>query len=169
MKSVKCAFFDFDNTTQVARDYTYSVALSNDENFSVANYNDANWIEVGRTPKGARTCVTDFDLSEKVVARYVKLYDLRVLEATSFAVTEVQVFATKGDVANAKAYANNELDAYKADVPLTEEEANGRDISEIENLAKGGPIAFADYYILNNDGIEEYYNELDTVLNKIFN
>ena len=118
--------FDFDNTTQVARDYTYSVALSNDENFSVANYNDANWIEVGRTPKGARTCVTDFDLSEKVVARYVKLYDLRVLEATSFAVTEVQVFATKGDVANAKAYANNELDAYKADVPLTEEEANAK-------------------------------------------
>ena len=51
--------------------------------------------------------------------------------------------------------------------PLVEEEANGRDISEIENLAKGGPIAFADYYILNNGSIEEYYRDLDNILNEI--
>ena len=30
-----------------------------------------------------------------------------------------------------------------------------RDISEIENLAKGGPIAYADYYILNNGTIDD--------------
>ena len=53
--------------------------------------------------------------------------------------------------------------------PLTEEESNGRDISEIENLAKGGPIVFADYYILNNGNIEEYYSELEQILNEIVN
>ncbi len=35
--------------------------------------------------------------------------------------------------------------------PLTFDEANTRDISEIENLEKGGPIGYADHYILNND------------------
>lgn len=34
--------------------------------------------------------------------------------------------------------------------PLTKEEAIKRDISEIENIAKAGPIAYADYYIENN-------------------
>ena len=47
--------------------------------------------------------------------------------------------------------------------PFTFEEAKNRDISEIENLAKGGPIAYADYYILNNGGLEEYNNELDRI------
>lgn len=47
--------------------------------------------------------------------------------------------------------------------PLTNEEANKRDITEIENLAKGGPIAFADYYILNNGNIDEYKKDLDEI------
>lgn len=34
--------------------------------------------------------------------------------------------------------------------PLNEKEAKNRDIAEIENLAKGGPIAFADYFLLND-------------------
>lgn len=36
--------------------------------------------------------------------------------------------------------------------PLTNEEAKKRDVSEIENLEKGGPIAYADYFALNNNG-----------------
>ena len=51
--------------------------------------------------------------------------------------------------------------------PFNEIEANKRDINEIENLAKGGPIAFADYYILNNDNIESYYKDLDKVTKMI--
>ena len=47
--------------------------------------------------------------------------------------------------------------------PFTFEEAKKRDISEIENIAKGGPIAYADYYILNNGGLEEYNSELDRI------
>lgn len=38
--------------------------------------------------------------------------------------------------------------------PLDKESAEARDIAEIENIEKGGPIAFADYYIMNNDSLE---------------
>ena len=42
-----------------------------------------------------------------------------------------------------------------------------RDISEIENLAKGGPIAYADYYIYNNGTIEDFHNRLEEIIAKI--
>lgn len=39
--------------------------------------------------------------------------------------------------------------------PLSAGEATGRDIAEIENLEKGGPIAIADHYIVNNGTKED--------------
>ena len=51
--------------------------------------------------------------------------------------------------------------------PLTHEEALKRDIAEIENLAKGGPIVIADYYILNNFDKETYINNLKDILERI--
>ncbi|MBR3661242.1 MAG: AAA family ATPase [Bacilli bacterium] len=51
--------------------------------------------------------------------------------------------------------------------PLTNEEALKRDIAEIENLAKGGPISIADFYILNNYDKETYINNLKNILDKI--
>lgn len=42
-----------------------------------------------------------------------------------------------------------------------------RDRSEIENLEKGGPIAAADYYILNNGSIEDCDKRLDEILKEI--
>ena len=42
-----------------------------------------------------------------------------------------------------------------------------RDRSEIENLEKGGPIAAADYYILNNGSIEDLQQELKRILKEI--
>lgn len=50
---------------------------------------------------------------------------------------------------------------------LTEEEIEKRDISEIENLAKGGPISIADYYLLNNGDLSEYEKRFDEILMKI--
>lgn len=52
--------------------------------------------------------------------------------------------------------------------PLTNTEAEIRDITEIENLAKGGPIAFADYFILNNDDLETYTKKLEEITEEIF-
>lgn len=42
-----------------------------------------------------------------------------------------------------------------------------RDISEIENLEKGGPIAAADYFILNNGTVEDTQNQLKEVMKTI--
>ena len=42
-----------------------------------------------------------------------------------------------------------------------------RDRSEIENLEKGGPIAAADYYIINNGAIDEMADGIDKVLKEI--
>ena len=51
--------------------------------------------------------------------------------------------------------------------PFTKEEALARDVSEIENLAKGGPIAMADYFILNNYDKETYIENLKVILEQI--
>lgn len=48
--------------------------------------------------------------------------------------------------------------------PLTPEEAMSRDISEIENLDKGGPIAYADFTLINDSTLEE----LNLKLEKLF-
>ena len=42
-----------------------------------------------------------------------------------------------------------------------------RDRSEIENLEKGGPIAAADYFVLNNGTIEDCETRLNDVLKEI--
>ena len=47
------------------------------------------------------------------------------------------------------------------------EEAKRRDISEIENLAKGGPIVYADYYILNNNDMDSYIRDLERLYKEI--
>ena len=51
--------------------------------------------------------------------------------------------------------------------PLNSIDAEKRDIAEIENLQKGGPIAYADYYVTNNSSIEDYQKELESVIKRI--
>lgn len=51
--------------------------------------------------------------------------------------------------------------------PLTSEQAKNRDIAEIENSAKGGPISYADYYILNNGSLDEYKSRLYEIIEKL--
>lgn len=48
--------------------------------------------------------------------------------------------------------------------PLTHQEAERRDIQEIETLEKGGPIAIADYTLLNDTSSEDLLRQLDNLL-----
>ena len=57
--------------------------------------------------------------------------------------------------------------AVRPERPFDNEKAIERDLSEIENLYKGGPIAYADYYILNNHGKEETIERLKEILEEI--
>lgn len=51
--------------------------------------------------------------------------------------------------------------------PFTNVQAEQRDISEIENIKKGGPIAFADFYLYNNGDLEDYRKNLEEILRRI--
>ena len=51
--------------------------------------------------------------------------------------------------------------------PFTHEQAEQRDISEIENIKKGGPIAFADFYLYNNGDLEDYRKNLEKILRRM--
>lgn len=51
--------------------------------------------------------------------------------------------------------------------PFNREEIVIRDVSEIENLAKGGPIAYADYYIFNNGTVDNYIERLEEIIREI--
>ncbi len=51
--------------------------------------------------------------------------------------------------------------------PFSKEDAIKRDISEIENIAKAGPIAYADYYIDNNKTVDDFKVRLDEILTEI--
>jgi dephospho-CoA kinase len=51
--------------------------------------------------------------------------------------------------------------------PLTSPEAYDRDTSEIENLEKGGPIAIADHYIINNGSVDLFNEQLDALTREL--
>ena len=52
----------------------------------------------------------------------------------------------------------------RAERPLTAREASERDIQEIETLEKGGPIAIADYTLINDDAPATLLAQLDALL-----
>ena len=51
--------------------------------------------------------------------------------------------------------------------PFSKSEIMERDRSEIENIEKGGPIAGADYYVLNDGTVAEMHERIDEILEKI--
>ncbi|MBU1201558.1 MAG: AAA family ATPase [Nanoarchaeota archaeon] len=51
--------------------------------------------------------------------------------------------------------------------PVTKEQAIKRDFAEIENIEKGGPIAMADYTIINTRTVDELLAQLDKTLKEI--
>lgn len=54
--------------------------------------------------------------------------------------------------------------AKRPERPMQPHEVDQRDWSEIENLEKGGPIAIADYFIVNDGSLEELHAKIDREL-----
>jgi dephospho-CoA kinase len=48
--------------------------------------------------------------------------------------------------------------------PLTPEEAASRDNAEIENMNKGGPIAMADYTVINESAFEDMKRQVEGII-----
>ena len=57
--------------------------------------------------------------------------------------------------------------ASRSERPLTPAEVDERDWREIEDVEKGGPIAVADYYIMNDKDVENLHQQLRDTLTKI--
>lgn len=57
----------------------------------------------------------------------------------------------------------------RQDRPFNHKEIIERDLAEIENSDKGGPIAYADYYIFNNGNLDSYIKRLEKILIEIDN
>lgn len=70
-------------------------------------------------------------------------------------------------------YARLEARSSGADDPelrnrgFSREEAKSRDYAELENIAKGGPIAMADYTIVNDGTMEEYQEKIKDLLETV--
>ena len=50
---------------------------------------------------------------------------------------------------------------------LTPQEADGRDIAEIENLNKGGPIAMGDFTIVNESSLEDLRKQAERIISEL--
>ena len=59
-------------------------------------------------------------------------------------------------------YLRHQRMAKRIERPMQPHEVDQRDWSEIENLEKGGPIAIADYFIINDGSLEQLHQKIDT-------
>ncbi|NOQ18301.1 MAG: dephospho-CoA kinase, partial [Dehalococcoidales bacterium] len=55
----------------------------------------------------------------------------------------------------------------RRDRPLVVKEAASRDRSEIENASKGGPIAMADFTLINESSLDELRKEAERTISEI--
>lgn len=51
--------------------------------------------------------------------------------------------------------------------PLSDEQVTSREYAEIENIEKGGPIANADYTVVNDNSPEKMLSKLDEILKDV--
>lgn len=56
--------------------------------------------------------------------------------------------------------------ANRPERPFTEEEAIHRDFTEIENIEKGGPIAIADHYVVNDSSLDDLHKKIDDIMQR---
>jgi len=57
--------------------------------------------------------------------------------------------------------------AHRAERPLSKEEAEERDMLEIERIEKGGPISLADFTIINQGSETDLYNKIEDILKAV--
>jgi len=58
--------------------------------------------------------------------------------------------------------------ATRSSRPLTPGQAFARDVHEIEAIEKGGPIAIADFTLVNDRDIQQLFKDLDGLLQDVF-
>jgi len=51
--------------------------------------------------------------------------------------------------------------------PFSKEQTQSRDYAQIENLHQAGPIAYADFHIINTSSKNYVYSEIDLILKEL--
>jgi len=114
--------------------------------------------------------------AQRIVAQIDKLsaegHDKIVVDGL-YSWTEYKIFKEKyGDNAviitiAAPRHVRHERLAKRPVRPLTDAEVTSREYAEIENLEKGGPIANADYTLVNDGPTEKLLSSVDKLLAKV--
>lgn len=112
-------------------------------------------------------------MATRILAQIEKLFDEGhdiVIADGLYSWTEYKIFKERfGDNAviiaiAAPRRARHERLAHRPVRPLADEQVTAREYAEIENIEKGGPIANADYTIVNDSTPEELTSRLEKVL-----
>ena len=103
--------------------------------------------------------IKELSLNNNVVLDGLYSWDELMILNKEFELTTIAVVADKD--------LRYERLSKRVERPFNKTEAIRRDITEIENIAKAGPIAYADFYIFNNGTIEDFHNRLDEILKEI--
>lgn len=130
--------YDFEREqTGKTRDYIYDVLFSNDADFDIDFEYNVNWTKIGEKPAGTGKYVTDIVPSRSMMARYIKLDNLKCKGATGFVMVELEAWASQAvQIDSVKKDAIDELKAYKKDVSLNQEETSARETLVNEYIQK---------------------------------
>ncbi len=113
---------------------------------------------------------------KRAISQFYKLIEAgqhRILADGLYTWTEYKLLKQEfhGDLTVVAVTAPRELRykrlGHRTERPYSYQESRERDYSEIENLEKGGPIAIADFTIVNGNGLDELHAQIDTLLEEI--
>ncbi|MDB5169932.1 MAG: putative Dephospho-CoA kinaselike protein [Candidatus Saccharibacteria bacterium] len=112
-------------------------------------------------------------MADRIIPKIEALFDqgyTTVIADGMYSWAEYKIFKEKyGDNAviiaiTASRKLRHERLAHRPVRPFTDEEVTSREYAEIENIEKGGPIANADYTLVNDGGVPVMTAALDSIL-----
>lgn len=115
-------------------------------------------------------------IAKRIIIKIEKLFDEGnevVIADGMYSWAEYKIFKEKyGEDAiiiavAAPRYLRHERLAKRPHRPLSDTEVTDREYAEIENIEKGGPIANADYTVVNDSTTDILYKQIDKILDQI--
>ena len=154
--------YDFEREGGMIRDYIYDVSFSNDSDFDIDLLYNVNWQKIGEKSAETGKYVTDIKPTTKMMARYIKLDNLKCKGATGFVMTELEAYASETvDIEALKKDSIEQLKAYKQNIDMNSNEKAtvSSIISDYTNRISGSDTKEDILKFLN-----EGYKKIDDIL-----
>lgn len=134
--------YDFEREGGFQRDYIYDVFVSNDPDFDIGFEYNVNWQKVGAKAANTEKYVMEFTFDSSIAARYIKIGNLKCKNANGFVMTELEAWAKEdNDITTLKKEAIQQLQDYKNNIKLNEEETQRKELILNEYTNKINDIA----------------------------